>query len=635
MLQNHQWFHIRVLFRRLGILVLLYAVCRIIFFLFNRDLFPELATKDFLSVMWYGLRFDIASILYINLLFIAGHIIPNPWRETARYQFILKTIFYLFNGIALMLEAGDFIYFRYGLKRTSTHELGLTNDTSVLPMVIRDFWFVFLLVMVLIIVVEMLYRRTEFIKKKKEEASWPLIHYPTQVLLMMVIIIFTVIGARGGIQPDPISPAKADAYMADDRLGELVINTPFSVIYAFGHRKLVEPDFFSPEELQKLYSPYHSGVDYYHTEQPGNVCVIVLESFSKEYIGYFTGNKGYTPFLDSLLGQGLAFTNFYANGKSSNQGIIATVSGIPVMMEEPFISSLYKNNAFVGIGSLLQTKGYYSAFFHGANNGSMGFDAFTQRAGFNAYYGRNEFGDDTYFDGNWGIFDEPFLQYTAKTMSTLPEPFYSQIFTISSHHPYTMPQQYIGKFPKGPIPMCEVVGYSDMALRKFFEEAKKQPWFENTLFILTADHNGPPTPGNDFYKNQVGAHSTWMLMYKPDGSFSGTTNMTAQQTDIMPTVLDYVDYDGPYCAFGTTVFDTITTRFAFDYHAGDYLLVHEDTALIYNGFDRELYYFPNDSTLSNDIQQHAPASLDYMDTRLRAIIQVHHKAMLHNQLTAQ
>ena len=83
------------------------------------------------------------------------------------------------------------------------------------------------------------------------------------------------------------------------------------------------------------------------------------------------------------------------------------------MMEEPFISSLYKNNAFVGIGSLLQTKGYYSAF-HGANNGSMGFDAFTQRAGFNAYYGRNEFGDDTYFDGNWGIFDEPFLQYTAR-----------------------------------------------------------------------------------------------------------------------------------------------------------------------------------------------------------------------------
>ncbi|HPE98899.1 MAG TPA: hypothetical protein PKX04_13130, partial [Chitinophagales bacterium] len=162
MLQSHQWFHIRVLFRRLGILVLLYAVCRIIFFLFNRDLFPELATKDFLSVMWYGLRFDIASILYINLLFIAGHIIPNPWRETARYQFILKTIFYLFNGIALMLEAGDFIYFRYGLKRTSTHELGLTNDTSVLPMVIRDFWFVFLLVMVLIIIVELLYRKTEF-----------------------------------------------------------------------------------------------------------------------------------------------------------------------------------------------------------------------------------------------------------------------------------------------------------------------------------------------------------------------------------------------------------------------------------------------------------------------------------------
>ncbi|MBK9456691.1 MAG: sulfatase-like hydrolase/transferase [Bacteroidetes bacterium] len=97
--------------------------------------------------------------------------------------------------------------------------------------------------------------------------------------------------------------------------------------------------------------------------------------------------------------------------------------------------------------------------------------------------------------------------------------------------------------------MLEVVAYGDYALRKFFEEAKKQPWYENTLFILTADHPGPPLPEHEFYQEQVGAHSTWMVVYKANGEFHGTSEMTVQQTDIMPTVLDYVGYRGKYYGF--------------------------------------------------------------------------------------
>ena len=85
---------------------------------------------------------------------------------------------------------------------------------------------------------------------------------------MMVIVIFTVIGARGGIQPDPISPAKADAYMADDRLGNWSsIHLSPSSMHS-GTEKLVEPNFYTPEELQQLYSPYHDQVDFYHTDTP-------------------------------------------------------------------------------------------------------------------------------------------------------------------------------------------------------------------------------------------------------------------------------------------------------------------------------------------------------------------------------
>ncbi|MBK7110235.1 MAG: sulfatase-like hydrolase/transferase [Bacteroidetes bacterium] len=142
-------------------------------------------------------------------------------------------------------------------------------------------------------------------------------------------------------------------------------------------------------------------------------------------------------------------------------------------------------------------------------------------------------------------------------MSTLPTPFYSEIFTISSHHPFTIPHQYAGRFPKGEIPMMATVAYTDYALQQFFEEAKKQPWYNNTLFILTADHPGPPNPGSFFYQNQIGAHATWLLLYKPNGQFKGTSDMVVQQSDIMPTVLDYIGYTGKYTAFGNSVFDSL------------------------------------------------------------------------------
>ena len=635
-----QFFHLKILFKRLGIMVIVYILCRILFFIFNRDLFPEVSVGEFFLIMLNGLRYDVASIIYINSILIVMHIIPIAARETTVYQRIIKILFYLCNGLALFLEAGDFIYFRYGLKRTSTHELGLANDTSVLPMVLRDYWVVFVLTFLIILLVEWLYRKTEFVGKKKSRTPLQ-IHYPAQIITMIVVLLFSVIGARGGLQPEVISPNDAGIELGDNRFSELIINTPFSVIYAIGHRRVQEKHYFEPEQLSNYYNIHHEGKQYYTwpdsiPKQQDNVCVIVLESFSKEYLGYFYPQRNFTPFLDSLMRQGLCFTNAYSNGKSSNQGIIAVNTSIPVMMEDPFISSVYQQNNFTGVGTLVKQMGYGSYFFHGANNGTMGFDKFLARAGFDGYFGRNEYGNDADFDGNWGIFDEPFLQWTANKMSTLPTPFYSEIFTISSHHPFTIPKQYTGRFPKGPIPMMETVAYSDHALRMFFEEAKKQPWYNNTLFILTADHPGPPMPGSFFFQNQVGAHATWLLLYKPNGQFSGTSNLVVQQTDIMPTVLDYIGYTGTYTAFGNSVFDTLAPHYAFNFHAGEFMLLDNDFMLQYNGNEvLGLYGYQSDSLLVKNLSAEFPDVTLNMEDRLKAIIQLHNDVMIHNKLAAE
>ncbi|MEZ5014008.1 MAG: sulfatase-like hydrolase/transferase [Chitinophagales bacterium] len=218
----------------------------------------------------------------------------------------------------------------------------------------------------------------------------------------------------------------------------------------------------------------------------------------------------------------------------------------------------------------------------------------------------------------------------------MPEPFYSEIFTISSHHPFTVPTQYIDSFPKGPIPMLEVVGYADYALRKFFEEAKMQPWYNNTLFILTADHPGPPLPEDEFYQEQVGAHSTWMLLYKPNGQFRGTSDMVVQQSDIMPTVLDYIGYTGKYMSFGNSVFDTLSEHYAFNYHASEYMIINDDFALQFNdGKTIGLYQYKQDSTLSRNVMNDYPDLTVSLEEKLKAIIQAHNHAMIYNKLVAE
>lgn len=642
-MKQAELFHSKILLKRLGILLIVYAICRILFFLFNRDLFPEVGIVEFMGIMLQGVRYDIASILIVNSIFILLHIIPNPYREMIWYQRVLKILFYVFNVIALLFESGDFIYYRYGLQRTSMHELGLTGDTSIIPEVLKDFWYLFLMASVIIAGIEYLYRKTDFKNARNKIVAPSGFDKRIQFGLMIILLFVAFIGVRGGVGPEPISPNTAASVVPDERLSELVINTPFSMLYAASHRRLDEPKYFNDADAAKMYTIYHDNVDHYSDskyfrpqDKKQNVCVIVLESFSKEYIGYFNKGKGYTPFLDSLLGKGLCFTNGYSNGKSSNQGIIAITSSIPVLMMEPFISSVYGKDDIAGIGTLLKQVDYNSYFFHGGNNGTMEFDKFMDKCGFDGYFGRNEYGNDADFDGNWGIFDEPYLKWTANKMSAIDTPFFSEIFTISSHHPFTVPKEHIGQFKKGPIPMLEVVGYADYALQQFFEEAKKQPWYDNTLFILTADHPGPPIPGDEFYQNQVGAHSTWFLMYRPDGQFSGCTDMVMQQSDIMPTVLDYIGYHGKYTAFGNSMFDTTTLRYAFNEHANDYILLSDNYVLQYNGLNTVgLYAYKQDSLLQNNLIAEHPDVKDYMEDKLKALIQIHNSAMIHNKLLPQ
>ncbi|MGZ4056351.1 MAG: LTA synthase family protein [Bacteroidia bacterium] len=544
----------------------------------------------------------------------------------------MKWLFLIVNSVAILANCVDLIYFQFTLKRTTADvfnffggEIG--NDLGrLLPLFLKEYWYMFFIWIALSVLLAYLYKKTE----KNISLEWNLKQYLRQSLVLIIFLGISIIGYRGGFQLKPVSSVDAGEYTSVKNI-PLVVSTPFTILKTLDLQAIEPVIYYTDEnELRKIYNPMHLGKK--GSFKKLNVFIIALESFSKEYVGALNGRPtGYTPFLDSLIGQSLTFTNAYANGKTSITGIPSIVASIPTWMNEPYISSQYGSNQINSLASLLRQQGYYTAFFHGGTNGTMGFNAFAGLAGYNNYFGRTEYNNEKDYDGNWGIWDEEFFQYTAKTISTKKEPFFVTLFTLTSHHPYPVPEKYKGKFKEGPLPIEHSIGYTDYALRKFFETAKKMPWFNNTLFVLSADHTG--ISSDPFYTTKIGNGTIPIIYYLPNSNLKKLDSTITQQIDIMPSVLDYLNYPSNYFAFGNSVFDSLGPHNAMIYNAGLYQFLEKDYALEYEGETASnLYKFKTDSLLNNNLIAIDTAVKRQMDKKAKAIIQTYQQCLIKNKM---
>jgi phosphoglycerol transferase MdoB-like AlkP superfamily enzyme len=623
-----------LLLKRLGALLALYTICRLLFFLFHLDQFGMLPASELALIFAGGIRFDISVIFMMNFLFIALSLMPFPLRDRAGFKTFLKYLFLVPNILAMLVNCIDMAYYSFTLKRSTadifnffTGSIG--NDAArLIPVFLLNYWYIVLIFIGLSWVLILIYRRTE----PKKATIWTPRFYLRQTIVFLAAAVVMVIGYRGGFQLKPISNVDAASYSSGSSVA-LVLNSPFSILKTVD-QDAIEPSIFFPDEkqLRKLYDPHHRPL-------PGqmkklNVVLIALESFSKEYVGALNQRPdgGYTPFLDSLIREGLVLSNAYSNGKKSIEGIPAITASLPSWMNEAFITSPYGSNQISSLAAALEAAGYSTAFFHGGTNGTMGFDAFASLAGYDKYYGRKEYNNEKDYDGNWGIWDEEFLQYSVKKMNGMKSPFFTTIFTLTSHHPYPVPEKYKGWFREGPLPIHHSVGYTDYALKKFFESAAETDWYRNTLFVLCADHTG--ISADPFYINKVGNNAIPILFYmRSDPSLRGENKHVSQQIDIMPSVLDLLDYDKPFFSFGTSVFDSAAAHFALSINGSQYDLIEGDHVLSFDGQKAtSLFYIPKDSLLSTNILLVDTIKRNQMEQRVKAVLQTYQQSLINNKM---
>ncbi len=534
--------YLSTFFKRIILLLAFYTTSRIYFYINNIDAFTDVSLLEFTE----GIRFDVSALFYINIPLFILLLLPHNLRANKYYHKITNWLFYAINIPFLLLNNIDIEYFRFTQKRSTTdffQLMQLGNDAkNIIPQYLKDYWPI---TFFSIIQLYLLFKVKEIPKYK---FSLNLRGISKQLLVLVLSSGLFVISARGGFQLKPINSINAGELCGSQNTS-LILNTPFCILHSLDEKPLSTYNYFKKQELENIYSPIHRSK--IKAIDKKNIVILIMESYSKEFVGYYNEGKSYTPFLDSLMEHGMVFNNAYANGLKSIEALPAITASIPNLMDNPFITSDLAQNKFYSLASLLNNEGYNTSFFHGGQRGTMGFYSFSRKAGFQEYHGLEEYNNNTDFDGTWGIFDGPFMQYFANTLNTKKEPFFSTFFSLSSHPPYVLPDDY--KQENDKISILETIRYSDYAMRIFFKQIKHEDWFKNTIFIITADH----TSGvryNKKYKNTIGRYAIPLIIFKGDSSLIGENSTIVQQIDIMPTILNKIGYSKPYLAFGKSMF---------------------------------------------------------------------------------
>lgn len=635
----------KVLFYRILLVYVFYFLARVLFYAYNSEIVEVTSISEFFRLAYHGLAFDTTAILYINGLFILLSVFPFLINTKPKFQKVLFYLYFISNLVFYAFNFVDFIYYKYNFSRLTLAAWDLVkNEESKSGMFFRflvTYWHVFLLFIAVSVIWVFLYKKVKIQPSDKVYVKRN--YFGQSIVGILIIATLSIGGIRGDFKKStrPINLVDANQHVKKAQQADLVLNSPFTFLRTLGVKSFKKPDFNIAESVvQANFQP----IKLYNTNPAStpNIVLIITESMGREYIGAFNKNTkikdyvSYTPFIDSLASESLIFTNAYANGYKSIHGMSSIISGIP-SFKDAFTSSPYAKQKIESMVSCLKSKGYTTSFFHGAPNGSMGFLGYANILGFDQYYGMTEYGNDADFDGSWGIWDEPFMQFMNQTISKKKTPFFSTIFTVTSHEPYVVPEKFKNKFPKGTNPMHQPVGYTDYAFKKFFESAKKQPWFDNTIFIITADHCNLVNYTEEYTDKITNRLAVPILFYAPKYNLKGVNNDLAQHIDIFPTVMDIIGFNKPFRSWGRSLIDKKQQiqPFVINHNSGLYNFVRGNYICAFDGKQAVGFYDKNDKKQLHNLIGKRNKEMNDLEIACKAFIQDYFNRIIDKNLQYQ
>lgn len=632
------------LFRLLKLFVFslgVYSAVRLFFLVWNwAELHKEGAAKLLLS-FYFGLRFDLSALAFLFAPLLLLSFVPWPKPAEKAWHHAVLGLYLVINLPFLIFNLVDVEFVNFVGRRMSADVLFLLKEVEGKAGGFIGQYYG-LMIPGLLLAGFMVWGAVRLLSPSalagnlrwhRGNPHW-LRHYALHLVLCVALLALTVLAGRGGLQSKPLAFVDANRF-SSAALNAMTSNTSFSVIKTLSEKKLERVRYFADEG--QMLAEMNGGVsapsllDGQRAGKPQNVVLILMESFGLEYMGEVNGVPGYTPFLDQLSKKSLFFRNGFANGRRSIEGVASAIGGIPSLMDDPFVSSPFANNRFSSLGTVLAEQHYHNSFFHGGNNGTMYFDSFTKGTGIPHYFGANEFPDQADHDGAWGIYDEPFFQFFRQKLGSFEPPFFATIFSLSSHQPYRVPKKYQDALPHGKHEILHAIAYADLALRRFFEQAEKETWFKDTLFVITADHAFQPYLPQ--FENEPSRYRVPIIFYQAGRQWPSAIDraQVVQQIDILPSVLDLLGLPQKQRNYLARSVFVPGRRSVTEYINGKYYLFAGDYYLSWPKDGPATMYRFGDFSGQQPLDQ--PAERKAALTRqLQASIQYFSEAMLDNRI---
>ena len=568
-----------IFFLNLGFLLISFSAYHIVFFYKYADL-AGLNLKDIIPALLTGLRFDLSTSAYILIPFSALIFIPYiSWKDTyMKILFLCNLCWLILVDIYLFV---DLQYYPFASRHLSFELFNTTGD--ILSMV-KTGWleyapqvlFLFLFLTGISFAYLLLSKR---LLKKFSYSGYSFVRkIISESAAFLIVLILSAVMARGGIQMKPITLSDS-ANFSSQFLQHLALNGVYTTLRTFysmrenmemkgwkkrycsqkealqnGQAMIISPEKEEvPDQAYPLYRHFKYGEKDF---KPLNVVIIIMESWSGKYVGALGGVEDATPFFSRISGKGVLFRNFFSNGQRSIEAISAIITSVPPSGG----MVLSRSGAFAQmpvkfLPTLLKEKSYKTFFIHGAKRGSMGFDGLLKQTGIDTYISKEDImkegGRD---DGIWGIYDEDAFLFADRLFEKQKGPFLAVIFSLSSHMPYKLPSERF-RYYKPEVPnygFLNVLRYSDYALSRFFNEAAKKEYFNNTIFIIVGDHTEGESTRNNLYEK----FSVPGLLYSPSHLKPMVITKAVTQVDLMPTILDVLRSSDDYASFGKSAFSS-------------------------------------------------------------------------------
>ncbi|MEY4002352.1 MAG: hypothetical protein RIT07_394 [Bacteroidota bacterium] len=550
--------------QQVGFCLLITTLSRAFWGVFNHEIFSDASKIEILKGMLWGLFFDLPLLAYFFLpLWIWMCVFP---KKAADKPIISRWLVTIGAAPIIILNGIDTAYSKVSGRRSGAEIFNTLSDPgNSIWLYLADYWPGILL---LLTSLYLIYRYTptsglplyqEFRKEPRRVGG-----------IFILFFGFWLFSARGGFHLKPLCTLHAGLYVRPE-LTLLTISTPLNIISMPGGEAVPETKFMDLSKAKDIVNPIFVSTGDKKTS-PNNIVLIIVESLGRDYTG-FLNNKPYTPFLDTFSKQCINFRYCYANGTRSIEMLPSIFCGMPGLIETHYLNSGYAGNTLQNAFDVFHRTGYSTAFFHGAANGTMFFQGFLQQTGTVEYFGRDEYPKEYFnrdFDDNWGIFDEPYLQYFLRCCDTMRKPFFNAVFTLSSHHPYKVPPHLDQTLNEGNLPIHKSIRYTDFALMKFFEAAKKYKWFDNTLFVITGDHT---SYGEDDYFYSPSGHFEIPLLFYGKGIHPRVIDKTVSQCDIVPAIMHLSNVRGSFYGFGKNPFDSTYSGYSLHKEKNLYYII--------------------------------------------------------------